>query len=181
MNTSFSTSAQSVLIFEDFESGDFTSKGWYDGFKDQRTTVAASCWIIIHLLAVMGSTVLMFILKTDRSVLVTDWKELLTEGIVLPLQAAHPAIIAPGFGMRILFVSVMPPDHFTKMTGILLRPISSWTASSAEWEYLTGKSGIGLTEPCVYPQIVSYFVQPSTQIWNSISWFMGPILELDRP
>lgn len=39
MNTSFSISAQSVLIFEDFESGDFTSKGWYDGFKDQRTTV----------------------------------------------------------------------------------------------------------------------------------------------
>jgi len=30
--------AQSVLIFEDFESGDFASKGWYDGFPDQRTT-----------------------------------------------------------------------------------------------------------------------------------------------
>jgi len=31
-------SAQSVLIFEDFESGNFASKGWYDGFPDQRTT-----------------------------------------------------------------------------------------------------------------------------------------------
>jgi hypothetical protein len=29
---------QSILIFEDFESGNFTSKGWYDGFADQRTT-----------------------------------------------------------------------------------------------------------------------------------------------
>lgn len=31
-------SAQNILIFEDFESGDFAGKGWYDGFKDQRTT-----------------------------------------------------------------------------------------------------------------------------------------------
>lgn len=32
------TRAQTVLIFEDFETGDFSAKGWYDGFKDQRTT-----------------------------------------------------------------------------------------------------------------------------------------------
>jgi hypothetical protein len=32
-------SAQSVLLFEDFESGNFASKGWYDGFPDQRTTI----------------------------------------------------------------------------------------------------------------------------------------------
>jgi len=31
-------SAQSILVFEDFESGNFASKGWYDGFPDQRTT-----------------------------------------------------------------------------------------------------------------------------------------------
>ena len=31
-------SAQSVLIFEDFENGNFAAKGWYDGFPDQRTT-----------------------------------------------------------------------------------------------------------------------------------------------
>ncbi|MGB3080903.1 MAG: hypothetical protein WBB31_17610, partial [Saprospiraceae bacterium] len=31
-------SGQNIFIFEDFESGDFTGKGWYDGFKDQRTT-----------------------------------------------------------------------------------------------------------------------------------------------
>jgi hypothetical protein len=30
--------AQTILLFEDFESGDFTAKGWYDGFPDQRTT-----------------------------------------------------------------------------------------------------------------------------------------------
>lgn len=30
--------AQSVLLFEDFESGDFEAKGWYDGFPDQRTS-----------------------------------------------------------------------------------------------------------------------------------------------
>jgi hypothetical protein len=29
--------SQSILIYEDFESGDFASKGWYDGFDDQRT------------------------------------------------------------------------------------------------------------------------------------------------
>jgi hypothetical protein len=32
------SSAQSILLFEDFESGDFAAKGWYDGFPDQRTT-----------------------------------------------------------------------------------------------------------------------------------------------
>jgi hypothetical protein len=31
-------SAQSILLFEDFESSDFAAKGWYDGFPDQRTT-----------------------------------------------------------------------------------------------------------------------------------------------
>jgi len=31
--------AQSILLFEDFESGDFAAKGWYDGFPDQRTSV----------------------------------------------------------------------------------------------------------------------------------------------
>ena len=31
-------SAQAILIHEDFETGDFESKGWYDGFPDQRTT-----------------------------------------------------------------------------------------------------------------------------------------------
>jgi hypothetical protein len=30
--------SQTILIFEDFESGDFENKGWYDGFADQRTT-----------------------------------------------------------------------------------------------------------------------------------------------
>jgi hypothetical protein len=30
--------AQSILLFEDFETGDFAAKGWYDGFPDQRTT-----------------------------------------------------------------------------------------------------------------------------------------------
>jgi hypothetical protein len=30
--------AQNILIFEDYESGDFQNKGWYDGFADQRTT-----------------------------------------------------------------------------------------------------------------------------------------------
>jgi hypothetical protein len=30
--------AQSVLVFEDFETGNFSAKGWYDGFPDQRTT-----------------------------------------------------------------------------------------------------------------------------------------------
>lgn len=29
---------QNILLFEDYESGDFASKGWYDGFPDQRTT-----------------------------------------------------------------------------------------------------------------------------------------------
>lgn len=29
--------AQQILLFEDFESGDFEAKGWYDGFPDQRT------------------------------------------------------------------------------------------------------------------------------------------------
>jgi len=36
--TPFSFYAQAILIFEDFETGDFTAKGWYDGFPDQRTT-----------------------------------------------------------------------------------------------------------------------------------------------
>ncbi len=31
-------SAQNILLFEDFETGDFAAKGWYDGFPDQRTT-----------------------------------------------------------------------------------------------------------------------------------------------
>ena len=31
--------SQSILLFEDFESGDFAAKGWYDGFPDQRTSV----------------------------------------------------------------------------------------------------------------------------------------------
>lgn len=30
--------AQNILLFEDFETGDFEAKGWYDGFPDQRTT-----------------------------------------------------------------------------------------------------------------------------------------------
>jgi len=34
----FSIHAQNILIFEDFETGDFEAKGWYDGFPDQRTT-----------------------------------------------------------------------------------------------------------------------------------------------
>lgn len=29
--------AQNILLFEDFESGDFDAKGWYDGFPDHRT------------------------------------------------------------------------------------------------------------------------------------------------
>ncbi len=33
-----SSSAQTILVFEDFETGDFEDKGWYDGFPDQRTT-----------------------------------------------------------------------------------------------------------------------------------------------
>jgi len=32
------TSGQNILFFEDFETGDFAAKGWYDGFPDQRTT-----------------------------------------------------------------------------------------------------------------------------------------------
>ncbi len=32
------THAQNILLFEDFETGDFEAKGWYDGFPDQRTT-----------------------------------------------------------------------------------------------------------------------------------------------
>src|SRR4030095_12589046 len=32
------SSAQNILIFEDYETGDFENKGWYDGFSDQRTT-----------------------------------------------------------------------------------------------------------------------------------------------
>jgi len=32
------TFAQNILLFEDFESGDFEGKGWYDGFPDHRTT-----------------------------------------------------------------------------------------------------------------------------------------------
>ncbi|HLF65133.1 MAG TPA: T9SS type A sorting domain-containing protein [Saprospiraceae bacterium] len=32
------TFSQSILLFEDFETGDFEAKGWYDGFPDQRTT-----------------------------------------------------------------------------------------------------------------------------------------------
>ncbi len=35
---SLPSAAQNILIFEDFETGDFEAKGWYDGFKDQRTT-----------------------------------------------------------------------------------------------------------------------------------------------
>lgn len=35
----FKLSAQNVLLFEDFESGNFAAKGWYDGFPDQRTTL----------------------------------------------------------------------------------------------------------------------------------------------
>lgn len=30
--------SQNILLFEDFETGDFAAKGWYDGFPDQRTT-----------------------------------------------------------------------------------------------------------------------------------------------
>jgi hypothetical protein len=33
-----SSSAQNILIFEDYETGDFENKGWYDGFPDHRTT-----------------------------------------------------------------------------------------------------------------------------------------------
>lgn len=29
--------SQQILLFEDFETGDFAAKGWYDGFDDQRT------------------------------------------------------------------------------------------------------------------------------------------------
>ena len=36
--TLFQASSQTVLLFEDFESGDFEAKGWYDGFDDQRTS-----------------------------------------------------------------------------------------------------------------------------------------------
>ncbi len=32
---------QTILLFEDYESGDFAGKGWYDGFPDQRTSVEA--------------------------------------------------------------------------------------------------------------------------------------------
>jgi hypothetical protein len=32
------TNAQNILLSEDFETGDFAAKGWYDGFPDQRTT-----------------------------------------------------------------------------------------------------------------------------------------------
>ena len=35
---SVSTQAQNILLSEDFETGDFAAKGWYDGFPDQRTT-----------------------------------------------------------------------------------------------------------------------------------------------
>jgi hypothetical protein len=35
---SSSIQAQNILVFEDFETGDFAAKGWYDGFPDQRTT-----------------------------------------------------------------------------------------------------------------------------------------------
>ena len=34
----FQAASQTVLLFEDFESGDFEAKGWYDGFDDQRTS-----------------------------------------------------------------------------------------------------------------------------------------------
>lgn len=30
--------SQNILLFEDFETGDFAAKGWYDGFPDHRTT-----------------------------------------------------------------------------------------------------------------------------------------------
>ena len=33
-----SLQAQNILLSEDFETGDFAAKGWYDGFPDQRTT-----------------------------------------------------------------------------------------------------------------------------------------------
>ena len=33
--------SQNILIYEDFETGDFSSKGWYDGFDDQRTDAEA--------------------------------------------------------------------------------------------------------------------------------------------
>ena len=32
------TYSQNILLFEDYETGDFEAKGWYDGFPDQRTT-----------------------------------------------------------------------------------------------------------------------------------------------
>jgi Secretion system C-terminal sorting domain len=32
------SSAQNILFFDDFESGDFAGKGWYDGFPDKRTS-----------------------------------------------------------------------------------------------------------------------------------------------
>lgn len=32
------THAQNILLFEDYETGDFEAKGWYDGFPDHRTT-----------------------------------------------------------------------------------------------------------------------------------------------
>jgi len=34
---STSSFCQQVLLFEDFETGDFAAKGWYDGFDNQRT------------------------------------------------------------------------------------------------------------------------------------------------
>ena len=32
------THAQNIILFEDYETGDFEAKGWYDGFPDHRTT-----------------------------------------------------------------------------------------------------------------------------------------------
>lgn len=38
LQLSYGLEAQTVLLFEDFESGDFEAKGWYDGFPDHRTS-----------------------------------------------------------------------------------------------------------------------------------------------
>jgi len=35
---SISIQSQNILLFEDYETGDFEAKGWYDGFPDHRTT-----------------------------------------------------------------------------------------------------------------------------------------------
>jgi hypothetical protein len=35
------SNAQNILLYEDFETGDFAAKGWYDGFPDYRTSTEA--------------------------------------------------------------------------------------------------------------------------------------------